>query len=126
ADGLFPADSMLVRGLRAVLRVAYRCCDLIADLGGCMRERLRQYRPTARAVTLVPWALSEPDRPVAADPATRRELFGGASLGLLYSGNFGRAHSYQEFLDLARRLRGADARVCFAVRGNRADELRKA
>jgi glycosyltransferase involved in cell wall biosynthesis len=63
---------------------------------------------------------------VPPDPATRRELFGGAGLGLLYSGNFGRAHSYEEFLELARRLRGAGVRVCFAVRGNRADEIRKA
>jgi glycosyltransferase involved in cell wall biosynthesis len=69
--------------------------------------------------------LSEPDRTVPPDPSARRELFGTASLGLLYSGNFGRAHSYEEFLSLARHLRGAAA-VCFAVRGNRADEFRAA
>jgi glycosyltransferase involved in cell wall biosynthesis len=63
---------------------------------------------------------------VPPDPAVRRELFGGAALGLLYSGNFGRAHSYEEFLALARHLRGDNVAVCFAVRGNRADELRKA
>jgi glycosyltransferase involved in cell wall biosynthesis len=70
--------------------------------------------------------LSEPAAPVAPDPKVRRELFGDARLTLLYSGNFGRAHSYDEFLDVARRLRGTGVDICFAVRGNRADELRSA
>jgi colanic acid biosynthesis glycosyl transferase WcaI len=126
ADGMLRADSLLVSGLRAALRVAYGCCDLIVDLGSCMRRLLDVYRPRARQVTLVPWALSEPDGPASPDLAVRQELFGSAALGLLYSGNFGRAHSYDEFLALARHLRGTDAAMCFAVRGNRADELRKA
>jgi len=123
ADGMLRADSWLVRMLRSALRIAYGCCDLIADLGSCMRRLLGQYRPRGAKVTLVPWALSEPDRPVPPDRRVRAELFGPAKLGLLYSGNFGRAHSYEEFLDLARALRGSDAALCFGVRGNRADEL---
>jgi glycosyltransferase involved in cell wall biosynthesis len=126
ADEMLRADSLLVRGLRAILHVAYGCCDLIADLGGCMRRLIEEYRPRARKVTLVPWALSEPERPASPDPAVRRDLFGDAALGLFYSGNFGRAHSYEEFLALARALRGSDTAICFAVRGNRSDELRKA
>jgi glycosyltransferase involved in cell wall biosynthesis len=126
ADGMLRPRSPLVRGLKVMLKIAYGCCDLIADLGSCMRRLIEVYRPKARKVTLVPWALSEPDRPVPPDAATRGDLFGDASLGLLYSGNFGRAHSYEEFLELARQLRGSRSTVCFAVRGNRADELRKA
>jgi glycosyltransferase involved in cell wall biosynthesis len=126
ADGMLRADSLLVRGLRAVLRVAYGCCHLIADLGACMRRRLDFYRPRGRQTTLVPWALSEPAAPVPPDPVVRRELFGKAGLGLLYSGNFGRAHAYDEFLTIARHLRGSGVSLCFAVRGNRADELQKA
>src|SRR5262249_17650228 len=45
---------------------------------------------------------------------------------LLYSGNFGRAHAYEPFLELARRLDGSGAHFCFGVRGNRAEELRAA
>jgi glycosyltransferase involved in cell wall biosynthesis len=126
ADGMLLAGSPLVRTIRAALRVAYGCCDLIADLGTCMRRLIEAYNPRAKKVTLVPWALSEPDQPLPPDPATRRELFVSSPLGLLYSGNFGRAHSYQEFLDLARQLRGTSATMCFAVRGNRADELKAA
>jgi glycosyltransferase involved in cell wall biosynthesis len=91
-----------------------------------MRKRIDFYRPRARRTTLVPWALSEPDRPAPPNSTVRQELFGPADLGLLYSGNFGRAHSYEEFLSLARQLRGTGVVTCFAVRGNRADELRKA
>jgi putative colanic acid biosynthesis glycosyltransferase WcaI len=125
ADGLLRHDSLAVRFIKRLLRTAYRRCDLHADLGGCMQSRLAEYKPGTKQVTLVPWALVEPPVPPTPDPATRRELFGEAALGILYSGNFGRAHSYAEFLALARALRGESAAMCFAVRGNRADELRR-
>lgn len=126
ADGMARERAPAVRLLKSLLAQAYRRCGLVADLGPCMRERLGLYRPRGRQVTLTPWALAEPPRPVEPDPATRAELFGDAKLGLLYSGNFGRAHSHGEFLDLARRLRSSPVRLCFAGRGNRVDELRAA
>jgi putative colanic acid biosynthesis glycosyltransferase WcaI len=126
ADGLVRADSRAVRLLRRVLAAAYRQCALIADLGACMAARLQEYGSPARTATLTPWALVEPARLADPDPAARRELFGNARLGLLYSGNFGRAHGYAEFLELARLLRDAPVRFCFAGRGNRAEELRAA
>jgi colanic acid biosynthesis glycosyl transferase WcaI len=118
--------SQPVRVLKRLLAAAYRRCDVLAYLVACMGERLAKYGSPARQTTLTPWALIEPMTPVVADPATRKELFGDAALGLLYSGNFGRAHGYAEFLDLARALRGESVRLCFAGRGNRMDELRKA
>jgi glycosyltransferase involved in cell wall biosynthesis len=125
ADGLLREDSLPVRIIQRLLRTAYRRCDLHADLGGCMQARLAEYKPGTKQVTLVPWALVEPPAPPKPDPATRRDLFGDAALTLLYSGNFGRAHGYSEFLELARALRGESVAMCFAVRGNRADELRR-
>jgi glycosyltransferase involved in cell wall biosynthesis len=91
-----------------------------------MRARLSDYGHRARTVTLVPWALSEPTTTERPDPAVRAKLFGDARLGILYSGNFGRAHSYSDVLALARRLRNSGVHFCFAVRGNRAGELREA
>ncbi len=126
AEGLIRADGWLARTLQRLLRSAYKSCHLVADLGSCMRDRLEAYGHTCRKVTLVPWALAEPTEVESPDPATRRELFGDSPLGLLYSGNFGRAHSFAEFLKLARRLRGTGAHVCFGVRGNRVEELRAA
>jgi glycosyltransferase involved in cell wall biosynthesis len=126
AEGMLREDGWAARGLRRLLGGAYRSCDLVADLGGCMRAKLAAYGHGGRKVTLVPWALAEPDGVEPADPETRRKLFGTSPLGLLYSGNFGRAHSFREFLDLARRLQGSGAHFCFGVRGNRENELREA
>jgi colanic acid biosynthesis glycosyl transferase WcaI len=76
--------------------------------------------------TLTPWALSEPAVPTPADPEERALLFADAPLALMYSGNFGRAHSFQEILELARGLRRDDVRLVFSVRGNREQALRDA
>ncbi len=126
ADGLLRAQGPVHRALDAIHGAALRRCDLIADLGPCMRERLAKHGSRARAATLVPWALAEPAAPAEPDAGTRRDLFGDARLGLLYSGNFGRAHSSDEFLALARRLRDAPIAFSFAVRGNAAERLRAA
>jgi glycosyltransferase involved in cell wall biosynthesis len=126
ADGLVRGPSLPVRVLKRVLAAAYRRCGLIADLGPCMRELLAEYNSPSMVETLTPWALVEPSEVSVPDPAVRNGLFGEANLGLLYSGTFGRAHSYAEFLELARLLRGRGVGFCFAGRGNRADELRAA
>jgi glycosyltransferase involved in cell wall biosynthesis len=129
ADGILSSDSWFAKMLKPFLTRSYRACDLLADLGPCMARLLHAYEPPARQVTLTPWALTEPSRPVPVDAGERRALFGNASLALLYSGSFGRAHSSDLILELARRLAAQDsagnrAAIAFSVRGNRADALR--
>lgn len=124
AEGMVRERSLPVRVLKRMLASAYRQCDLLADLGSCMGGLVAKYGSHAKTATLVPWALVEPERAVEPDQATRKDLFGDATLGLLYSGTFGRAHSYAEFVELARMLRGGPIHFCFAGRGNRVDELR--
>ncbi len=99
---------------------AYRRVDVMVDIGGCMRERLLRYRHRAECVTLTPWALAEPEDLPEPDLTVRRELFGEAKLGLLYSGTVGHAHDLAPFIELARecRRRGIDAAFCFAGYGN--------
>ncbi|TWT78417.1 putative glycosyl transferase [Posidoniimonas polymericola] len=126
ADEKMKAGSLTERLFSWVSRLGYRRCDLIADLGPCMRDRLAPNAGTAAAETITPWALVEPPEPPEPDSGVRSDLFGDAKLALLYSGSFGRAHSYAEFLDLARELRGDGVRFCFAGRGHRADELKAA
>ncbi|MFO1066401.1 MAG: glycosyltransferase [Pirellulales bacterium] len=227
ADGVLRADSLVVWMLNRVLRIAYRRCDVIADLGMCMRGKMLEargevasseglvargevgatvggvglscsvgdgepeglragglgpgrgnlpeglrpsacndevgdlgvanscaaenrpvqrvgpegWRPSAhddnedgdcerrdlknRFVTVTPWSLVEPESVVESDARVRAELFGTARLGLLYSGNFGRAHEFEGFLSLARRLRTDEIGLCFAGRGPRMEELRQ-
>jgi len=126
ADGIIPPASLPARAARWLMRLAYVRCDLIVDIGECMRSRIRRYAPGARFVTLTPWALTEPAQPLAADPAERRELFYAARLGLLYSGNLGRAHCFERTLSLAARLRDANVAFAFSVRGNAEPALRSA
>jgi colanic acid biosynthesis glycosyl transferase WcaI len=125
AEDMFRADIWPVRRLKRLLRAAYTSCDLVADLGSCMRSRLEEYGHTCTKTTLTPWALAEPPEVELPDPATRHELFGDNALGLLYSGNFGRPHSYADLLSLARRLRDTGIHLTFGVRGSRSDELRQ-
>lgn len=123
-EGILPKKGFLVNLIRAAYSKAYADCDLIADLGPCMRKRLEAYPSGARRVTLTPWAISEPPQDLSPDREERAKLFGDAKIGLLYSGNFGFSHSYREILELARRLSGRpEICFCFGVRGNSADEL---
>jgi hypothetical protein len=102
---------------------AYRACDLVVDLGPCMRRRLDVLGAPAPGATVTPWALREDPATGEADAAVRRDLFGAGRLALLYSGTYGRAHSADGILALARAMREDGATFCFAVRGNSADEL---
>lgn len=125
AEGILKADSLLVKAIKKLLKSAYKDCDIIADIGDCMRDKLRVYGISSQKVTLVPWALKEPQQLLPVDTIERKKCFGDARLAISYSGNFGRAHSYELFLELARRLRGQGIKFAFSIRGNRADELKK-
>ena len=100
---------------------AYSKVDVMVDIGACMRELLLTHRHHAECHTLTPWALAEPEKMPEPDPAIRRELFGEAKIGLLYSGTVGYAHDLAPLIALARecRKRGIDAAFCFAGYGNR-------
>src|SRR5437867_844233 len=125
ADGMLAADSFLESLLKKLARAAYANVTLIADLGECMHKRLESYGHRASKETLVPWAMVEPQTLTASDPAIRSTLFGDAALGLLYSGNFGRAHAHDRFLELARILRSDNIAFAFGMSGNRADRVRE-
>lgn len=128
ADGAKGFVSWALKGLTPLMGWAYRSVDLMVDIGACMRKRLNAYHHNAHCATLIPWALVEPDYMQKPDEVIRSELFKGARLALLYSGNLGKAHDFSPFLQLARRLRRENSKIafCFACRGNRAEELKKA
>ena len=121
------AGRLLAPPARALMSAAYRRCDVVVDLGPCMRERLERYGGAPRRETLTPWALVEPDSPAEPDPEVRRELFGDAKIGLLYAGSMARPHDFQSLLELARacRARVADEiAMCFACTGTNLSALR--
>jgi len=128
ADSDVQMHTTIVAWLQRLMGRSYRAAHLIADLGSCMRRRLAAYNHGAQEVTLVPWALVEPEALTPPNPELRKRMFGDAAFGLLYSGTLGRAHDYEMFLKLARLLRhrSPHIRLCFAARGNKVAELKKA
>jgi colanic acid biosynthesis glycosyl transferase WcaI len=123
------ATRLLSPPARAIMSAAYRRCDVVVDLGPCMRERLERYGGSPRRETLTPWALVEPERPADPDPAIRRELFGDAKLGLLYAGSMSRSHDFESLLELARACRaraGDEIAMCFACTGTNLPRLEAA
>lgn len=128
ADGATGILKRLAEKFSFLMRFAYRSIDIMVDIGECMRKRLNTYNHRARCATLIPWALVEPEQIKEPDASVRSELFGDATLTLLYSGNMGKAHDFSLFLELARGLYKKDPRIvmCFACRGNRVKELTSA
>jgi glycosyltransferase involved in cell wall biosynthesis len=126
ADGVLHREGFAARVLQRLLKRAYRACDLVVDIGPCMRELLLRHDANLQCATLVPWALAEPHTyaPIAQDE--RAETFGPARLALMYSGSFGRAHGFEDMLELSRLLRDDDVHVVFSVKGNREQDLRAA
>lgn len=110
--------------MRLLARSAYSKVDVMADLGECMRKRLRKYNHHAKEVTITPWALEEPKEVAPIDWEMRRKLYGDAKLCLLYSGTVGHAHDITPFIELARECRRRNLSVgfCFAGYGNRFEE----
>jgi glycosyltransferase involved in cell wall biosynthesis len=100
--------------------------DLLADLGDCMSRRLAEYGSSASRVRLWPWAIAEPSAVPEIDRVQREAVFGQSRLAILYSGNFGRAHSFTELLTIAREMRDVDAHFSFGIRGNRLAEVQRA
>src|SRR5882724_4903738 len=128
ADSGVQMHTTIVALLQKLMGRSYRAAHLMADLGSCMRRRLAAYNHGAQEATLVPWALVEPDALTPPNPELRKSMFGDAAFGLLYSGTLGRAHDYEIFLKLARLLRhrSPHIRLCFAARGNKVAELKRA
>ncbi len=123
-DGLIAEKGIIAKVIRFFLKRAYRSCDLVADLGPCMGRLLNRYS-TKPSVTLNLWSTLEPPERLAYESSERREIFGESSLGLFYSGSFGRGHDFYLTLKLARLMRGS-AIFTYSDRGSRLNDLKGA
>ncbi len=126
ADGILNPGSRFVRLITRLLESAYRRCSLLVDIGPCMRDLMAGYGSKAETATIPPWALEEPRQPAAVDPEERKALFGDARIGLLYSGNFGKAHDWKGLPELADALEERGGKLAFSVRGNCVSDLKAA
>jgi glycosyltransferase involved in cell wall biosynthesis len=122
-----PLPPFLDRRLRRWRDASLRAACMNVVIGRRMQEFLLRRgvrRDTIRVIEN--WACAEPGRPRRADESELRASIGYAQKFVVgYSGNLGRAHEYEIFLDAAAALQ-ADAQVQFLFIGGGAhmDALR--
>ncbi len=109
-----------------IANYCYTKLDAVIDIGPCMRNRIVSYSDRIKFYTLTPWSFVEQISLEMPHVQTRKNLFGDASLTVLYTGTIGNAHEFDNFLCLARKLReiDADVRFCFAGFGSKFNELK--
>jgi glycosyltransferase involved in cell wall biosynthesis len=118
-----------VRILQRLGDHAMRAADRVVVLGSYMADRVlaKQVRPT-RIATIPVWSRKEEITPLPrAGHPLRASLGLGDAFVAMYSGNLGLAHSFEEFLEAARRLRDRrDIVFLFVGGGPRLAEVRRA
>ncbi|QEH33531.1 2-deoxystreptamine glucosyltransferase [Aquisphaera giovannonii] len=108
-----------VRGLSWLSDLVYRQADRVVVLGPYMADRvIMKGVRTDRVATIPVWSRRDEVFPVEREGnPLRRSLGLEGKVVAMYSGNLGLAHSYDEFLEAARRLRDRDDLVFLFVGG---------
>lgn len=110
AVGMIEPGSPTARALHAMNDVGYRNADLVVDLGPYMKGRLlgKGVRPE-NLETIVVWNKKDEIRPLDRD---QNPLVGELGLEgkfvVMYSGNAGIVHRFDEVIEVMRRLRDRD------------------
>ena len=127
ALGKMSIRNPVVRGLRWLSDFVYRQADKVVVLGPYMMDRIVAKGVRAERLTLIPvWSRRDEIYPMGRENHPLREELGlEGKFVAMYSGNLGLAHSFDEFLDAARRLRQRDDIVFLYVGdGPRLDEVK--
>jgi len=125
ALGMLRPTSLLGRALAGADARAVRRADFVVDLGSRMRDRLlaRGVAPE-RLVTIPVWSRADEIEPVApADNPLRSSLGLSDAFVVMYSGNAGLAHRFDEVLEAAELLRDEGVHFLFAGDGPRRREI---
>lgn len=124
--GLFNADSLLARSLTRLARDGLRHADGVIVIGRCMRDRVLHMGVSPERIHLVQnWADEETIYPVPHADNTFRIARGWQDKFIvLYSGNIGRAHYFDDLLEICRRQK-SDTNIVFAFigKGQRLKEI---
>lgn len=120
AAGMLAEESLPARRLHAFNDTGYRHADLVIDLGFRMKERIAQRGVEAgKLVTLGVWSDGGDVTPVerTANPVRQSLGIRDDQTVVMYSGNAGLAHRFDEVLEAMRLLR-ADDRFVFLFVGS--------
>ena len=119
ASGMLTAQSKLGRFLSWAMAVGYRHADFVVDLGAYMKARLvAKGVRSERLHTVHVWSRAEEIEPMSrtANPV-REELALGDRFLVMYSGNAGIVHDFDDILEAMRRLND-DPRLYFLFVGD--------
>jgi glycosyltransferase involved in cell wall biosynthesis len=129
ALGRMSRKRLFIQFLAWLSALAYRRADRVVVLGPYMADRIAQkHVAPERIVTISVWSRRDEIYPIprAANPL-RKALELGDKFVVMYSGNLGLAHTFEEFLAAARRLRErADIVFLFVGGGPRLQEVEAA
>jgi len=108
--GLLKPKSLIIRILARLTKATFRRARKIISLGTCMSSAVRNYGVPADKIEIVRnWANEDAIRPLApGDNPLRRELGLGEKFVVMYSGNMGFSHRFEDILQAALDLRGRD------------------
>jgi hypothetical protein len=133
ADGMVRPGSAIYRALRWLNELALRSVSGVICLGRRQQSRLKEYRNWRRergfSVIVPPWdfrSVAKVDR--AANRFLAQHPWQGKRL-VLYAGNLGEAHSFEELLEASRHLAregNSEWMTVFVVRGARCADLQRA
>jgi colanic acid biosynthesis glycosyl transferase WcaI len=115
--------------MSAVSRSVYRRADKVVVLGPYMADRIALKQvPDDKVITIPVWSRRDEIYPLPRDSnPLRRSLDLEGSFVAMYSGNLGLAHSFDEFLEAARRLKErSDIVFLFVGDGPRKHEVQSA
>ncbi len=110
--GVLGRSGLLARLLRAVSTWALRRHDRIFAVGRCMKDRLVARGVDAARIDVVPnWAVGFPEGSLPSRPSPAR-------LTVMYSGNFGLAHTFEAIVEAVTALHRENAPVRFVFAGS--------
>ncbi|WP_103019809.1 glycosyltransferase family 4 protein [Salinibacter altiplanensis] len=126
AAGMFAEGGLPARLLHALNDVSYRTADFVVDLGSRMKRRLSEKGVAEERLHTIPvWSRKEEVAPLShADNPLREELGLNDKFVVMYSGNAGVAHRFDEVLAVAKALDGhPDIEFVFVGEGPKKDRI---
>lgn len=131
AHGMIRQGGLVHRALAALTRLGFggRRCATVLTLGPDMAQRVGHYAPAGTIAWIPLWATSDRTygtyRTYESDPSSLRRARGWAEdeLIVMYSGNMGLGHRFQEVLAAALALKDEPVRFVFFGGGKRRAEI---
>jgi colanic acid biosynthesis glycosyl transferase WcaI len=124
-DGLLPEKSALTKLLTVLSRFTLRQADLVVVIGRCMADLLAEQGVHSARIRIIPnWINEDEVYPVAKEDNPLRQQLGiNGQFVVLYSGNLGVSHFFDDILQAVAQLKETpEIQFVFVGEGSRKQE----